>query len=207
MDWEKAFKTDIHTYWDTGRPTPELVAVMAFKGLPEPGQTALDIGCGTGRETVFLAKLGYRAIGVDMTKTALEKARRRAEQAGVDVDFREGNVLEMPVADASVDFANDCGCFHVIPEQDREKYAAELYRVLKPGGVFLLRGIKKLDERMVAFVEQVTGEPSPFVPVDEEVIERYFSKEKFELGPVLPIMMGANDKTALPGSLVVLRKR
>jgi 2-polyprenyl-3-methyl-5-hydroxy-6-metoxy-1,4-benzoquinol methylase len=72
--------------WDREGPVPELVA--AAYGLA-PGR-ALDLGCGTGAQSVFLAREGWEVTAVDAVPRALAAARRRAEAAGVAVDFRRG---------------------------------------------------------------------------------------------------------------------
>src|SRR4051794_26827266 len=104
MDWEKMYETGEFAHWDFVAPSSELVATIAVLGLPQPGEVALDIGCGAGREAIFLAQCGYRTIGVDMTVKALEIARERAREEGVPVDFRQGNALDLPIEDESVDF-------------------------------------------------------------------------------------------------------
>ncbi|MDN4595426.1 class I SAM-dependent methyltransferase [Polycladomyces subterraneus] len=202
MDWEKMYETGEFAYWDFVAPSSELVATIAVLGLPQPGEVALDIGCGAGREAIFLAQCGYRTIGVDMTAKALEIARERAREEGVPVDFRQGNALDLPIEDESVDFVNDRGCFHLIPEADRSRYASEVLRVMKPGARFLLRGCRDAN----AVPKAVEERDVHFEPITEDVVQRFFPTEYFVHGPVLPLQLIGNQK-ALPGNLVVLRKK
>jgi ubiquinone/menaquinone biosynthesis C-methylase UbiE len=153
--------------------------------------SAVDVGCGAGTEIVFLAQCGYRCVGVDLAPAALAVARDRADKAGVEVDLREGSVLELPVEAESVDFVNDRGCFHHIRESDRGTYARELARVMRPGGVVVLRGARSAE--------------GPFVVVSPDVIERVFGGRYFRLGPVLPIELDS-DSGRLASSMVVLRR-
>ncbi|WP_164491814.1 class I SAM-dependent methyltransferase [Staphylospora marina] len=207
MFWDRAYREGLHGYWDNGRPTTELAAVMAYKGKARPGQTALDIGCGTGRETVFLAGMGYRAIGVDLSPTALKLAGQRVKETGIQAEFLQADVTSLPLEDESVDFANDQGCFHAVPDEAKAGYASELYRVLKPGGEFFLRGILPLSEELTEFVNQATGGTFPFYPVTEEAIDRYFPPDKFDRGPAVCFMLGAKEDAKLPGLMVILRKK
>lgn len=193
--WEQAYASgEFRNHWDYSYPSQELVTFMACNLLPA-GETVLDVGCGAGREAIFLAQCGFRPIGVDLSPTALQIAKERASAAGVEVDWRHGNVLELPVEDQSVVFVNDRGCFHKISDEDRPQYAAQIARVLKPGGYLLLRGCRKLD-----------GEVH-FHLVNEESIDRYFS-DAFTRGPVVPIQMISDaGGTGLPANLAVLRRK
>ncbi|MFC4076332.1 class I SAM-dependent methyltransferase [Salinithrix halophila] len=194
-DWDEVYMTgDFRNRWDYAYPSSELVTFVAAGNLSS-GAAVLDVGCGAGREAVFLAGQGFRVIGVDLSDEALHIARQRAEEAGVNVDWRQGNVLELPVADASVDFVNDRGCFHLIPEEERGRYATELARVLKPGGHVLLRGCREQPE------------DKTFVLVTPEAVDRYFG-EIFDRGPVVPIQLISDALgEGLDANLVVLRKK
>lgn len=192
--WDLAYRDGDHLeHWECPHPPPELVATIAA-GLIPSGGTVLDVGCGAGRETIFLAQCGFRAIGVDSSREALKIARRRSDAAVIAVDWRLGDVLDLPVDDASVDFVTDRGCFHVIDRDARELFATEIDRVLRPGGALLLRGAARDDEE------------AGLVAVDAGEIDRYFAADRFERGPVVPIVL-ESPAAALPGKLVLLRRR
>jgi SAM-dependent methyltransferase len=108
-------------------------------GLQPPG-IALDLGCGTGTNTLFLAELGFTAIGVDLAWLALNRARRRARAAGVTAYFYAGNVADLSLLDVRAVFALDIGCLHALSDEDRDRYAASLVRLLEPGCLYLLYG-------------------------------------------------------------------
>ncbi|MCI0541438.1 MAG: methyltransferase domain-containing protein [Verrucomicrobiales bacterium] len=75
--WDKTYESgDYLNHWDYSCASQELVAAVALQA-PKPGGTALDIGCGAGREAIFLAKCGLRVIAVDISAKALEIARQR----------------------------------------------------------------------------------------------------------------------------------
>jgi SAM-dependent methyltransferase len=123
------------TPWDRDEPVPELVE--AVDGLA-PGR-ALDLGCGTGAQSVFLAQRGWEVTAVDIIPRALAAARQRAQAAGVRVDVRHGDVARMQELGLSdVALAFDRGCFHGLPDDAREGYARGVGAVTGPGAVLIL---------------------------------------------------------------------
>jgi SAM-dependent methyltransferase len=119
--------------WDTGVTPPELERFVAS----QPPGRALDIGCGTGTNVVYLARHGWEAVGVDFVKRAIAKARGRARDAGVACTFLVEDATRLQVA-GPFDLALDMGCLHSIAVSGRSGYAAGLARVVRPGGTFLL---------------------------------------------------------------------
>jgi arsenite methyltransferase len=106
----------------------------------KPGETVLDLGSGAGID-VFLAanKVGSDGfvIGVDMTPEMISKAQGIAAKAGVkNVDFRLGYLENLPVDDDSVDLALSNCVINLVP--DKQRVFAELFRVLRPGGRFVI---------------------------------------------------------------------
>lgn len=181
--------------WDLPYPSQELVAFVAAINFPK-GTKGLDVGCGAGREAVFLAQQGLNMIGVDLSPEALRIAAERAKESGVQVDWRNGNALDLPVEDLSVDFVNDRGCFHAIADDDRDQFAREIARILKPGGIMLLRGCRD------------TKEEGHFVPVTGQAVDRHFGRN-FDCGEVFPIQMVTGigfSREGMKGNLVVLKK-
>lgn len=164
---------------------------MVAAELIPAGATVLDVGCGAGAEAVFLAHLGFRAIGVDTSAEAIALAGRRAAEAGVEVDFNVADATDLPLADDSVDFAMDRGCFHVIDRDRRRDYARELHRVLRPGARLLLRGASADDEE------------EGVIAVNAGEIDRVFLRPAFARGPIVPMAMIA-ESGVLECNLVVL---
>lgn len=75
------------------RPSPFLAREIERIKLLAPGQTALDIACGEGRNSLFLAQNGFRVTGLDISDVGLSKGMARAGAAGVDIDFRQVNLV------------------------------------------------------------------------------------------------------------------
>jgi ubiquinone/menaquinone biosynthesis C-methylase UbiE len=123
--------------WDIGRSQRDLVS--AFDELQLSG-SALDLGCGTGEHVLELARRGVDAWGVDSTLAAIEAAREKAARRGVSATFVHGDALDLAALGRRFDTVLDCGLFHVIAEEDRRRYLAELSHVLDAGGRFLMLG-------------------------------------------------------------------
>jgi ubiquinone/menaquinone biosynthesis C-methylase UbiE len=104
--------------------------------LPGPPAALLDIGCGGGRTTVGLAQLGYNVIAIDLSEALLAHARRRFP--AIDFRLMDATALSFPAAtfDAAQFSYNGIDCIY--PVAARERCLAETFRVLKPGGTFIL---------------------------------------------------------------------
>jgi ubiquinone/menaquinone biosynthesis C-methylase UbiE len=137
-EWDQIYrKYPLESWgWELGRPRPILVEFIE-KGLIKKGK-ALDICCGAGTNTVFLAVKGFKVTGIDISSKALEYAKKNAEQANVKINFMKQNFLNLPFGDEEFDFVFDMGCFHHVKIEDRTKFIGGVHRVLKNGGVYLL---------------------------------------------------------------------
>ena len=98
---------------------------------------ALDLGCGEGVYSVYLAQQGFSVVGIDFVPAALAAAATRAEQAGVDVELREGDVVEYE-APSAFDVVLDSGCLHHLPKGKIDAYRSRLDEWLAPGGDYVL---------------------------------------------------------------------
>lgn len=107
-----------------------------------PGPTrVVNTGCGGGEAAVYFAKLGYKVVGIDSDRTAVGLARERAWLAGSDVDFMVGDQFETPnlLPAESFGLAIDRGAFYRLEDdRDRQRYLANVRRLLFQGGVLLL---------------------------------------------------------------------
>lgn len=191
--WDRAYRDGDHRdHWEPPEVPGELTALLA-SGRLAPGATVLDVGCGSGVESVFLAQAGLDVIALDSSRPALALVRERAEAAGVTLDLRCGTVLDPPIEDGAVDLAVDRGCFHGIDREDRPEYAAQLARVLRPRGILFLRGARRDDED-----QGVLG-------LGPGELDDLFPAPVFDRGPVEPIELAARAGR-LPAYAVVLHR-
>ena len=137
-EWDKIYRENPlkSLPWELGRPRPILVELVEKKRI-QKGK-ALDICCGAGTNTVYLAEKGFEVTGIDISSKAIEYAKRKAKQANVKIDFKVQNFLDLPFGDEKFDFVFDMGCFHHVEIEDRPKFIKGVHRVLKNGGNYLL---------------------------------------------------------------------
>jgi SAM-dependent methyltransferase len=120
--------------WDTGVSPPEL---MSFIEGHRAGR-AIDMGCGTGTNSITLARYGWEVIGIDFVSRAVREARRKARRAGLRINFRVGDVTRLNGVEGPFELVLDIGCFHGLADGGRRRYLDSLERILAPGGSFLL---------------------------------------------------------------------
>lgn len=123
--------------WDTGITPPEVLEAIEGPNALGPGR-ALDLGCGTGTNCLYLARHGWSVVGIDLAAAAIHQARRKAEATGVSVDFYTADVTRLDFLQPFFDLALDIGCFHALDAQGRDRYRDQLCRLLRPGARFML---------------------------------------------------------------------
>ncbi|MGH7918391.1 MAG: class I SAM-dependent methyltransferase [Candidatus Dormibacteraceae bacterium] len=130
--------------WDRGVPDEGLVDLVEGDQRLSPGR-ALDIGCGTGTETIYLAAHGWEATGVDMVSRALTLSRRKATAAGVSARFVEADATRLQEFGIGGGYGLllDFGCFHTLPADQRDAYVESVSRAAAPGATFLLVGFTR----------------------------------------------------------------
>ncbi len=100
----------------------------------------LDIGCGSGTDTIWLAKQGFSLTSIDVSSIALEKAQRKASEAGVQCRFLKADFpgRKRKITGAPFGFVFDRGCFHSFDaEEEREKFAKNVAHHLEKDGLWL----------------------------------------------------------------------
>ena len=122
--------------WDTGIVPPEVVALLAG-GQVRPGW-ALDLGCGSGLSSRYLASHGFRVVGLDLALSALARAAEAARAAALPAFFCLADVTQLEFLDLRASFALDVGCFHAVAPERRSAYVASLAGRLAPGALYLL---------------------------------------------------------------------
>jgi ubiquinone/menaquinone biosynthesis C-methylase UbiE len=122
--------------WELGKPRPILVEYMK-KGLLPSGR-ALDTCCGAGTNTTYLAQNHLEVTGIDISKTAITIAKQKAQTVGASIDFLVGSFIDLSFCDSVFDFVWDMGCFHHVAVKERAAFIADVHRVLKPQGAYML---------------------------------------------------------------------
>ena len=130
-----------------GRPgASPVVATLFAEGRIRRSHAVLDIGCGDGTDCIALALWGvHRVAGLDLHEGSLQKAERRAAQYGVsEIEFHGGSITNFHecFADASFNVAIDSLCWNNIyadAAQATAGYVRQVWRLLKPGGLFVLQ--------------------------------------------------------------------
>ena len=143
-DWWNARYLDGDIPWDTGIVPPEVVALVDA-GLPARGW-ALDLGCGSGVSSRYLAGHGFRVIGVDLAQSALARGRRTAAAAGLPAYCLQGDVSDLSCLALRATLALDIGCFHGISPDRRPGYVKSLAAHLAPGAYYLLYAFEPAPE-------------------------------------------------------------
>jgi SAM-dependent methyltransferase len=96
----------------------------------------LELGCGPGRNSIYMAKQSCSVDAIDVSPVSIEWARERTAEAGVDVNFICASIFDFPVKAGEYDLVYDCGCFHHIPPHRRMSFLSLVATALKPGGAF-----------------------------------------------------------------------
>ncbi|MCK2215601.1 TPMT family class I SAM-dependent methyltransferase [Actinomadura sp. ATCC 31491] len=129
--------------WDTGVTPPELIALVEGPGALPPGR-ALELGCGTGTNAVYLAGHGWDVVAVDLIEQAAGQARAKAAAAGARDAVRVlcGDATRLDELDAPgpYDLFFDLSCYCGIPPHRRDDYAGGVTRRAAPGARLLMFG-------------------------------------------------------------------
>jgi ubiquinone/menaquinone biosynthesis C-methylase UbiE len=144
------------------RATPLLETLRRVTGRGSiEGQRLIDLGCGFGALAVFFAGRGAVVSGIDPIADRLEVGRAVAAEHDLPVEFSQGRMEKLDFADESFDLAiqNNSLCY-IVDRQDRRSALTETFRVLKPGGLVVIRNPNRWHPR-----DQFTGLPLiPLLP-------------------------------------------
>lgn len=162
--------------WDDPVPPPEIERLA----MRLPTCRALDLGCGYGRVSIYLALRGWSVDGVDFIPQAIQVARSRARDAGVDqlARFHLASAAALDFLEPPYDLAIDIGCMHSFTEELLRGYHAELKRLLRAGGEYVLFAHLR-DEK-----EQVDDDGPRGIPeaIIMELLRESFVLEHVEYG-------------------------
>lgn len=139
MDAEERFRKRYDsgdTPWDIGKPDVNLIQTITAMAL-KPCK-ALDIGCGTGDNSIWLSQNDFQVTGVDLSELAIQKAIEKASQAKIKCTFMVIDFLTSKIAGAPFGFAFDRGCFHSLnSDAERHRFAENVAAHLAEDGLWL----------------------------------------------------------------------
>jgi SAM-dependent methyltransferase len=126
-------------------PDERLVELVEGPHRLQPGR-ALDLGCGAGRNALYLARHGWYVIGIDMVGRAVEAARSKAVGAAASARFLQGDVTRLGDLDLGDGYTLmvDSGCYYGLADDQRDAFAEGVTRVAAPGALLLMSGFTKL---------------------------------------------------------------
>jgi ubiquinone/menaquinone biosynthesis C-methylase UbiE len=165
--------------WQIDRPQPEVIRLIEQGKFESP---VLDLGCGTGDNTIELARRGLLVKGLDAVTEALERARKKTEQAGLrqPPDFILGDALRLAESGLKGRTVLDCALFHTFSDEERKEYIRGLEAVLSPGGRLHILSFSELETRQPGprrlSLSEITGSFGAGWRVEESVRCRYWDR-------------------------------
>jgi SAM-dependent methyltransferase len=198
----RRFRAQGRNGWDEEASLQQTFAALesVLADVPWPkSPTMIELGCGAGDLSLYFAAKGFRVTGLDIAPYAIEWAREKAAQAGIQATFITADLtrdLDPPPAPA--DFVLDGHCLHCIIGADRKVFLRNAHRCLKPGGLF--------------HVNTMCGDPAPpvakgFDPVSRNVISRgvagrYLGKPEIIIAEVIAAGFRIERQRVNPGQCV-----
>ena len=197
--WDREYKNPKLV---TGGDEPQADTLRFLKFLKKEqkykaeDRVVLDLGCGTGRNSNYLADIGNKVVGIEISKTALNIAQDRSREMGLQVDYRLGDIgRPYEISDNSVDIILDVTSSNSLDEQGRDVYLNEMNRVLKShgsaskqdgpastqGGYIFVRALCKDGNKNVKNLLKASHgkEYDTYIMKEIGLTERVFSREDF----------------------------
>ncbi|HYB39688.1 MAG TPA: class I SAM-dependent methyltransferase [Mycobacterium sp.] len=175
--------------WSLGEPQPELATLL------EPGKfhgEVLDVGCGEAAVSLYLAERGYTTVGLDLSPTAIDLARREAEKRGLaNASFEVADISSFTGYDGRFGTIVDSTLFHSIPVEAREGYQQSIVRAAEPGASYFV----------LVFDKAAIPEGPPYaVTADElrEIVSKYWVID--EIKPARIYANFPEGVTEMPGA-------
>ncbi|HNR28988.1 MAG TPA: class I SAM-dependent methyltransferase [Candidatus Dojkabacteria bacterium] len=131
-----------NSQWEGQEPT-SLATELIDQGIVKEGTHVLDLGCGFGRNSNWLASKGAVVDAININGEELNEAKKRATELNVNVNYVKADAGKLPFPDSSFDVILDAGCTHMCDRETQEKSVLEATRLLKTGGYLQYFGFSK----------------------------------------------------------------
>src|SRR3990172_2538139 len=138
-------------FWTSPVPTEELAEFIRGWNIPA-GSKVIEFGCGEGRDSIFLAKSGFDVTAIDNAPSAIQRAKKRATEEGIELNFLVGDVTALKsIPDNSYDLGVNIACLHMFPRyEDRRRHLSEAFRVLNRKAIFYLLNMAMLEKEEIS---------------------------------------------------------
>lgn len=201
--WDNRYRTQGRIY---GRDPSELARWAIRCGVLVRSQRLIEMGCGTGRNSIFFARCGLEVTGVDISSVALDLAKQDAIEAGTQVVWFLGDITNLgeSVKSNTFDVVFSNFCLHLLDKDDCQAAVREIYRLLVGGGVFItsLLSISDVDYGKGAELAKNTFEVGPgkvhyyFTRRDVEELLSVFTITHLEETRELEVIVNTARKTS-----------
>ena len=153
--------------------------LLREQGIDPKESRVIDVGCGGGYASERMARLGMQVVGVDPSSPSLEAAAEHALLKGLAIDYRHGTGEALPVKDASCDVAFCCDVLEHV--EDVQQTLNEIFRVLKPGGLFFFDTINRTALSWLVLIKLAQDIPfTRSVPKDTHVWRMFIKPDELE---------------------------
>ena len=162
------------------------------------GGEMLDLCTGPGTQAIAMAKLGYSVNAVDISATAIRKAKARESGLGLEIDFRQANILTSDLAGDPAwrfDIVFDRGCYHVFPDEKRVEYVPAVGQLIKTEGWLFLKCFSNKEKRP----------EGPYRIAPDEI--RVNFEELFEVVSINETVFQGIQHSPLPRALICVMRR
>ena len=207
-NWDTVYSQNFMTMWYPNEDIIRFCARLIQKRLTHdkveiktPVKRVLDLGCGNGRHAIYFAREGFDASGIDISATAIDWAKDWAMREGLQIDFRVGDITQLPYPDASFDVIVSHGVLDHVPMKDARLAVSEAARIMRPAGLFYF-DLKSADD-----LEFGVGKPAgknTFVLTEgfeEGLVQHFFTHDEInELvnGYFKPLYIETHDHRLAP---------
>jgi len=183
------------TPWDIGKPDFNLIETV--NKTPIKPCKALDIGCGTGDNSIWLVQQNFQVIGTDTSEIAIEKAREKAAEGNFKCTFIVVDFLKTKIEGAPFGFAFDRGCFHSFnSDEDRQRFAENVAAYLEKDGLWL---------SLVGNADEQRHAPGPPQRTARDIV--YSVEPYFEILSLASSYFGSNRPNPPRAWVCLMRKR